>query len=213
MLGFLKDMRWTPAALALIFFNLIPLIGVLQFNWDIGTIIFLYWLENAVIGVLNIPKILSAENAGHGRRETLGGRVFLAIFFSFHYGMFCLGHYAFLNAFFESVPSFPELLGNASLMIALAGLGISHTISMVVNFYGKSAYLDRSANSQMFMPYPRIVILHVVIIIGGGFMEAAGGGIGALIILIALKTVVDLVAHLTEHSKTDNLINPGVGAK
>jgi len=53
----ISEFRFTPAILALIVMNMIPLVGVLKFGWDAGTIVFLYWLENVVIGLLNIPKM------------------------------------------------------------------------------------------------------------------------------------------------------------
>ena len=42
-----------PSVLLLIGANLVPLIGVLFFKWDIFSIMLLYWLESGVVGFLN----------------------------------------------------------------------------------------------------------------------------------------------------------------
>ncbi len=200
----MSRIEWTPAVYALILMNLIPIAGVMFFGWSAGTIIFLYWLENVVIGVLNIPKLLTAQGTDGASVSTTGifklaGGLFLSAFFIVHYGMFCFGHYVFLKSSFDQVPSLAEIFSRGDILIALGGLSASHIISMAVNFYGKGQYKTRSPNMQMFMPYSRIVILHVVIILGGFFTMLSGSGLISLMILVALKTAVDLAAHIAEH--------------
>ncbi len=202
--GIIAQIEWTPAVYALIVMNMIPIAGVIFLGWNAGIIIFLYWLENVVIGVLNIPKLLTAQGTDNAAQSSKGvfrlaGSLFLAAFFSVHYGMFCFGHYVFLKASFEQVPSFTEIFNHGDILIALGGLAMSHIISMFVNFYGKGEYKRRSPNTQMFLPYSRIVILHVVIIFGGFFTMVSGSGLISLILLVALKTAVDLAAHIAEH--------------
>ncbi len=201
---FISQIEWTPAVYALILMNLIPIGGAIFFGWDAGIIIFLYWLENVVIGILNIPKLLTAQGTDGAAVSATGifklaGGLFLCAFFAVHYGMFCVGHYAFLKASFDQVPSFAEIFSRGDILIALGGLAVSHIISMFVNFYGKGEYKRRSPNAQMFLPYSRIVILHVVIIFGGFFTMMPGSGLISLILLVVIKTVVDLAAHIAEH--------------
>jgi Family of unknown function (DUF6498) len=40
--------------------NMWPLYGVLFFGWSLFSIIFLYWIENGIIGFFNIFKIALA---------------------------------------------------------------------------------------------------------------------------------------------------------
>lgn len=210
----LSEFRFTPAVIALIVMNLIPLIGVFYFGWDAGTIVFLYWLENVIIGLLNIPKIISCQGGPGSRRSSTGGLAYLSVFFAFHYGMFCFGHYFFLQSTYRSLPNFEEILPallSPVLFWSLLGLALSHVVSMLVNFYGRGEYKSRSPNAQMFIPYSRIVLLHIVIIFSGFVAVAAGQGTATLLLLVVLKIIFDLAAHIIEHSKTESLIAPSVG--
>jgi len=208
----MSEFRFTPAILALIVMNLIPLIGVFHFGWDAATIVFLYWLENVVIGLLNIPKIM-ASTGGDSPRRSLGGLLYLSVFFSFHYGLFCFGHYVFLQSTYESLPDFRNILGalfSPVLFWSLLGLTLSHIISMVVNFFGRGESKTRSPSAQMFVPYSRIVLLHVVIIFSGALAVAMGQGLATLLLLVAVKIIFDLAAHIVEHAKAQSLIAPSI---
>ena len=58
------------AVAALIVANLVPLVGVLWFGWNVWTILIIYWLENGVVGVFNVLKMRRAE----GPEPSPGGR-------------------------------------------------------------------------------------------------------------------------------------------
>jgi len=79
------------------------------------------------------------------------------------------------------------------------GLAISHGASFVFNYVGRREYLRVSPGRQMFAPYGRLVILHLAIILGAFVSITIGSPIGALIVLVILKTIVDLALHLREH--------------
>ncbi len=51
------------SVVVLVLANLVPVIGVLFLGWDVATILVLYWIENGIVGLLNIPKILLARGA------------------------------------------------------------------------------------------------------------------------------------------------------
>ena len=52
----------------------------------------------------------------------------------------------------------------------------------------------------MGAPYARVVVLHVTIIIGAFVSMILGTPIGALIVLVLLKTGLDLSFHRREHA-------------
>lgn len=204
----------------LIAVNLIPLLGVLVLGWGLFLIMVLYWLENGIIGLFNLTKILlaSAPVGGlpysvpgglPGSRPLLGlsGRGFLMVFFAFHYGMFWAVHGLFVFVLFGGAfsgtgdPFAVELSGWWTL--AAASLFLSHGVSFVTNFLGKREYLAVSPQQQMGEPYSRAVVLHVTILAGGFLVEILGTPFAALVLLIALKTAIDVRAHLKEHRKAE----------
>ena len=57
----IQRINWTqPSVIALVLANLVPLAGVFLFRWEVFPLLFLFWLENVVIGVLNAAKMLFA---------------------------------------------------------------------------------------------------------------------------------------------------------
>jgi hypothetical protein len=225
----------TTSIALLVGVNLIPLAGVLVWGWNIATLLVLYWIENGIVGVLNVPKMLlargdSAPAAPIPSANRLAGdgpaaRVGLVLFFLAHYGIFWLVHGVFvltLTTFAGQMvePSFPgpafppdvlpgqvDALGRAvaagpdlsAVAWGALALAISHGTSFVVNFLGRREYLAVSPLRQMAAPYGRVVILHLAILLGAFVSLAIGSPIGAVIVLVILKTAVDLALHVREH--------------
>ncbi|MGB5541869.1 MAG: DUF6498-containing protein, partial [Gammaproteobacteria bacterium] len=73
--------RIGSSGLVLILANCIPLCGVLFFGWDVFALMLQFWFENVVIGVFALLRIATA-----GQKTSIGGRLFLALFFTLHYG-------------------------------------------------------------------------------------------------------------------------------
>ncbi|MGI9239888.1 MAG: DUF6498-containing protein [Verrucomicrobiales bacterium] len=75
----LADLTRRPSALVLVLANLIPLVGVIFWDWSVFNIVVLYWMENLVIGVINILKMVTCRpdldemGAGHFIPDDLPG--------------------------------------------------------------------------------------------------------------------------------------------
>jgi hypothetical protein len=151
------------------------------------------------------------------------GRGVMAFWFLIHYGIFWLAHGFFVFAlpsfvgfgarrcFDEGLPAgLPPDFGPvcaspfgdvvwSNVAIAAVALFVSHGASFFLNYIGKREYLTTSAMRQMFAPYGRVVILHLTIIFGAFAIAIIGAPIGALVVLVVLKTAFDLGLHLREH--------------
>jgi Family of unknown function (DUF6498) len=199
------------AALFLIIVNTIPLFGVLFFGWSLFAIMFLYWIENGIIGFFNVFKIALARAPGpsrftiNGRPVSPSNKELRIVFFILHYGVFWTVHGVFVFVFFglNSPSGLFSGVGLRGVAIAAAALFLSHGVSFLVNFLGKEEYLTVSPDQQMTEPYSRVVVLHVTILAGGFFADSLGAPLVALILLVLLKTVIDLLAHLREHRKAE----------
>src|SRR6188472_645744 len=53
--------KYRASAWALIAANTLPLFGVLFFGWDTFSIVFLYWVENVIIGAVNVLKMITCS--------------------------------------------------------------------------------------------------------------------------------------------------------
>ena len=48
----------TPSVLVLLLANLVPLAGVVFFGWSVFPVMLLFWLENVVVGVFHVLKLV-----------------------------------------------------------------------------------------------------------------------------------------------------------
>ena len=217
------------SALALILANLVPLAGVLFLGWSLGAILVVYWLESGVIGLLNVPKMLLARGPLTVQREgfslrvpilvggapSLAAKLFAALFFIIHYGIFWLGHglFVFLIATMartraglpvplDSTDPFASAgIDPGWAAVAVVVLFASHLVSLWRNFVGRREYLSVSPIQQMAAPYRRVVLMHLTILGGAVLTELIGTPVAAVVVLVMLKTGVDLRAHLLERTR------------
>lgn len=216
-----------PSGYILVAVNLGLLLGVILLDWSVFDIVFLYWAENLVIGVINVFKMIAAnpdplsgltDESGKPvsrrlpaeyRNSAMGWAVklFIIPFFIVHYGGFCLGHGVFVFALFNEAGEFGNDLWSALPALVTGGLGISlallaasHLASFFLNYLGGGEYRRTSAAALMMRPYGRIVALHVTIILGGFLAMALGDHLLLLVVLVVLKTFVDLAMHGRERS-------------
>lgn len=214
-----------PSGKVLVAINLGLVAGVLLFDWSVFDIVFLYWAENLVIGVINALKMLAAnpdaqvQGQGGGDDTALAGwaahhakdlaaKLFLIAFFLVHYGGFCFGHGIFVFALFNEAGEFGDDLWSAVPALLTGGLGFSlallaasHLYSFVTNYLMGGEFRRTSAQELMMRPYGRIIALHVTIIIGGFLAMAFGDHLFMLVVLVVLKTFVDLAMHGRERQK------------
>lgn len=210
-----------PSGRLLIAVNAGVLVGALLFGWSIFEIIFLFWAENVIIGIINVLKMLTARPGSEPPAGDQGqaspapmtvagwiGTLFFAAFFTVHYGGFCYGHGVFVLSIFNEQGEFgddllaavPALL-SGGLALSLALLATSHLFSFVTNYLGSGEFRRTSAQALMVRPYGRIVALHVTILLGGFLAMALGDPVWMLVVLVLLKTLVDLALHGSERRK------------
>ncbi len=199
------------AVVALVVANLIPLIGVLFFGWSVWNILVIYWLENGIVGVINVLKMSVATGDEvtpgvtlmvNGRPATSATKMGLIPFFIVHYGIFWFVHGIFvltLPAFFSLMSDDGMTLDIGPVVFAALGLAISHGLSFWWNFLHGGEYRRTTAAALMFAPYKRLVALHITIIFGAFAVMFTGAPAAAVAVLVAIKTAIDLGLHLAEH--------------
>lgn len=100
----LRNIPLVSPAVMLVIVNLIPVAGVLFFDWSASLLVFMYWVENVVIGFYHVLRMLittgygtvSAGSPGQAVFPLLLG-LFVTVFFTIHYGGFTAGHGVFVG--------------------------------------------------------------------------------------------------------------------
>ncbi len=203
-----KQSRFSNSSvLALIAANLYPIVGVIFLDWDVFPILLFFWLENVVAGFFAVIKILLASSG----QTRMVYRVFLAIFFCFHYGIFTVVHGIFVIALFDTGLVESAASGNLSdLFAAIRELNVdwgalaliaSHGFSLVKNYIGKKEYRNAEPGKVMLQPYARMTALHITAMAGGFLITLAGSPAAAMAPLVFLKIGIDIWGHLRERKK------------
>ncbi|MBI5875960.1 MAG: hypothetical protein HZB81_09010 [Deltaproteobacteria bacterium] len=195
----------SASSFLLIAANLVPLGGVIFFGWDLGGLMLLFWSESAVVGFYNILKL-----AVVGRLAA----IFTIPFFIGHFGAFMSAHFMFIYYVFIQSGHDSGAAAGLSIVLqgvfkpllpALAALFISHGVSFWTNFLGQKEYAGKKTEQQMMEPYKRIFIMQLTLIFGGWLLLLLNSPLPALLLLIILKTIVDLRAHRKEHAAAQKL--------
>ena len=85
---------------------------------------------------------------------------------------------------------------------ALVVLFLSHGVSFVHNYLIKGEYASVNLLKLMIIsPYSRMVVMHIAVFAGGCGVMTLGSPLGGLVVLIVLKTGIDVKLHLREHKK------------
>jgi hypothetical protein len=187
--------------------NLIPVAGVLLWDWSVFALLALFWMENVIIGAFFALRMLCADP----RDAALwAGKLFMVPFFCFHYGMFTAIHGVFVFSIFggksysasglQVLEPAARAASELGLWLPLAALLASHAFSFVWNYLVRGEFRRASLPALMAKPYGRVVVLHLAIILGGIGAMALGSPVWALLVLLALKIGLDLKAHVKEHS-------------
>jgi hypothetical protein len=210
----------TPSVVVLIAANLLPLVGVLYWGWDLYALMVLYWLETAIIGIFAMIQMTMAGPLT---------AIFLVPFFVVHFGAFMVAHFFFLTVLFgggttlshwSRIPHMIwDLLAQHGLWIALIALFASHAVSFVLNivqpaWWTRRAGIEPSPPSSepqqvMSAAYGRIVVMHVTIIFGAMLMSMFNTKTVAFVLLIAMKIAADVAAHVRKNFSAPSRLQMG----
>jgi hypothetical protein len=195
VLGFVLPAPVRSSGAILVASNLLPLYGVIAWDWPVFYVMALYWAENVLAGVFTLLRMLAANPLP---------ALPLGAFFCFHYGMFCFVHGVFVNALFNTAQErsgevsalVQTLLGAPGLAAATVLLALSHGWSFVAHVLGTPRESrEQDLRKIMMRPYGRMVVLHLAILFGGFAVMALQRPEAPLVVLILLKTALDLGLH------------------
>lgn len=196
-----------PVSWAILAVDLFPVIAVLTLGWGAAPLVFLYWLENLIVGVVALARMI-ATSVKHSPAGLIG-MAFLGPFFIVHYGMFCFVHGVFVNVFAElsanASPGFPvpltlvtnALASGANMTTFVLVIIALQVFLFVQDFLLRGGYRRTTVDKEMTAPYSRIVVLHIGIFAGAFAMAAIGEPMWGILGLIGLRALwgVFLTVH------------------
>jgi hypothetical protein len=201
-----------PSVLIMIAANLLPLIGVLFWNWDVFLLLVLYWFETAIIGFWTIVAILIDPHRIIGPTAKQTTRTFLVLFLIAHAGLFMGVHFMFLWALFSGdwtkavhgpIDFVRIIVIGSGLWIPLIALFVSRGISSMLPLLDPKILpvwlAPKPVHIMLGGFYKRIIIMHLTLIFGG-IVAGAVGSVVPLVLMIALKIAIELKLHLKNES-------------
>ncbi|KAF1711358.1 hypothetical protein CSC70_05460 [Pseudoxanthomonas kalamensis DSM 18571] len=192
-----------PQARNLILSNLLTLVLALILHWEPAWLVWPYWIQSVVIGWYARKRMLaldrfSTEGFTSNDRpvpEDERGKRSTATFFSLHYGLFHLAYLVFLCI------QHPVAAPRDLTLLALCGLSFvlaqrqTYQVQHAADLRGRP-----NLGSLMFLPYIRILPMHLIILAGG----AISGGTFTLVAFTVLKTLADLGLDAADRRIAEN---------
>ena len=154
------------------------------------TVIWIYWIQSVIIGFFNFIDLLTIKNYDPGNAKLNGQPISeknkgcLPWFFMMHYGLFHFVYGIFLLIKFSwyKVDKSFLLIGVAAFLAeSLAGFIRRKTAEQELKF---------NIGSLFFLPYLRIVPMHLVIMVPAFF------NVQPSIIFLVLKTIADIFSFI-----------------
>jgi len=211
------DFVLSTPILSLIFANIVTIIMAILGNWDLATVMFIYWMQSIIIGFFTLMGILLVtvpppapgqerpeQHPGEPRTIYIGNpwvaKLLLVGIFALPYGIFHLVYYTFIvgSGIFGPVHfSDPGIWLSCGLFFA------NHLYSFLA-YHHRQFQVGADIVGQIFMPFQRIIPMHMTIIFGGILLlilEFIGiqSTMPVLVLFLVLKTASDVSAHVDKH--------------
>jgi len=185
--------------------NAIATFWAVRSGWPLLMLVLPFWLQSVVIGWFYRRRILALRRFGtqgfeiDGKpvAETAETRISTANFLAMHYGFFHLVYAIFLVAF-----GFAGKLGDTSglgaddawSVIALGALFVATQFVEHRREVAADRGISPNIGAMMFLPYVRVVPMHLMILVGAAFE----GGAATIVLFGALKAAADALMLVLE---------------
>lgn len=189
--------------------NAIPLLGVFRLGWSATNVLLLYWLENLLVALFTCLRIAVhrqlTHKRGHWRAGQLGSAVngqpsksgllgeyaTVALVFTLAHGIFVAAIALILTDTHPDDPlwrfSATAFRQGALMLVLVLAAGF------LADLPGMKSRSFAWIKGQVQQRMGRVLVLHLAIIFGMAAMAATDSPLGLLYVLIALKTLWDLV--------------------
>jgi len=202
---------WDKSTKLLVFSNLIIIVFALFEGWNLINVLWVYWFQNLIIGYFNYKRILKLKDFTTKNLEmndqpvspTEKSKKIIAVFFLVHYGLFHFCYFIFLVissgiSFINSYLGF-SIIALISFIVSIITFYYNHKTSFQLN-YQEDLKGKVNIGTLMFMPYARIIPMHLIILFGSLIMISGDNPFPMILFFLSLKTIADVIMHKVEHN-------------
>lgn len=196
-----------PSTQSLIFSNLLTIFFAVKENWDLPTVMWIYWFQSLTIGLFNFIKILTLKNFSTegfyiGKKPvpaTESTKISTAFFFLIHYNIFHLVYFIFIFGMSGLSAAADKPIQLKYIIVSSAVFFFNHFFSFLYNRY-RDGERKRNISDVMFSPYARIFPMHLTIF-AGHFLNVLVAV--PIAIITAAGMVFPSIQTLSGHLSTD----------
>jgi hypothetical protein len=188
------------------------LAGLLLMDWNPLGVIFAYFFETIIIGLIHLLKLLFVIRFGHRQHTEVAkqapefNRSGILLFFFFHYFLFVAGQSVMVFSFFEGVDSaiksgfrlmenFAYILSQKDMVFAVLMISFFQTSKALRHFFLPGRFHSVTVQNLFFQPYVRILIQQTATISMGFFMFIPGAHLIGALLLIGIRLLLDLAFY------------------
>jgi Family of unknown function (DUF6498) len=210
-----------PSTVLVLVADLIPLAGILWWDWDAFVLLMLYWMETAVIAFWALARVFMVAGgpyqSGISFIANMAPRLGLTFFFLVHASGFMGAHLLFLWVVFSG--KWGQTIHNPHDFIHQMVLPYHLWVPLGMTFVARGIAFVRDMLSRRTLGtalaaattqqqqndaiggivgglYGRIILMHITILAGVGVAKMIGS-IGPYVLLIAIKTAFDVLIHVS----------------
>lgn len=207
----------------LLFSNLMPLYGVIHWNWTFFSVVYLYWLELIIISTFQLLKILFAQ----GGDISILSKIFIGIKFFILRTIIFFFYIIFIVTFLGLMQN----KGDTSTYISMADALLLRNNFFKINFFGFFLYnllsffftyiLNKEYKQKLASDYfnffdIHIFVVHIVVVLGTFVYMGVTENLhwkhkSAVIACVSLFVVVKLIAEFIRNSFSEERKNEQPG--
>jgi uncharacterized protein DUF6498 len=201
----------------LLLVNVVPIFGVFYLGWELFPLIFFYWFESFIIGIIHLLRLLLI--APLSIVLWLLKLFIIPCFYILPFVCFNFAYFIFIavifdkgkylqwhDDIFEMAAQIPDTILFYDMQWMILFFLFSHLYSFIYNDYVLGYHKEPEWKKILFEPYLRIFIPGFMIITGGLLIRMLEIEVAGLLLIIVLKTAADFYAYWRQHRMINKLI-------
>lgn len=202
----MKNVFDRQSQIVLILANIVPIYGVIFWDWSVAQIFLLYWSETVLIVITTLIKMILTKNNRYvgSQRAGLLMKIVLIILNAATFAVFMAAHLFFLILIIRqllgapgAINYSPDIVGDLLTMlggvkIGIVGLAVSHIFLVLRDYFERNKHKIASLEDLAQFPVGRLMVMQFLSIFGLMSVALMKSQLAPLLIFMVMKTGSDL---------------------